>query len=134
MQTLTLYFSTAVIFLGLDAIMLKTVIRPVFETRISHLLLDDLRLGPAAVFYLFYVGALLWFVSIPALRDGTVLQALLGGALLGAMAYGTYEFTNYATLKDWAPRMVVVDLIWGTVLTGTAAAAGVWITRAVFRG
>jgi uncharacterized membrane protein len=133
MQTLTLYLSTAVIFLGLDAIMLKNVMRPLFETRIAPLLLDDLRLGPAVVFYLFYVAGVVWFVSAPALRDNAPWQALTNGALIGAMAYGTYEFTNYATLKDWAPRMVAVDLAWGTVLTGTAALLGVLITRALFR-
>jgi uncharacterized membrane protein len=47
------------------------------------------------------------------------------------MAYGTYEFTNYATLTRWDPMMVAIDLIWGAVLTGSAAASGVWITRAV---
>lgn len=133
MQTLTLYLSTAVIFLGLDAIILKNVMRPLFETRIAPLLLDDLRLGPAVVFYLFYVAGVVWFVSVPALRDNAPWQALANGALIGAMAYGTYEFTNYATLKDWAPRMVAVDLAWGTALTGTAALLGVLITRALFR-
>lgn len=132
-QTVTLYLFTAVIFLGLDALMLKNVMRPLFETRISQLLLDDLRLGPAALFYLFYVAGVVWFVSLPALRDAAPWQALFNGALIGAMAYGTYEFTNYATLKDWAPKMVAVDLIWGTLLTGSAAALGVLITQALFR-
>jgi uncharacterized membrane protein len=133
MQTLTLYLTTALIFLGLDAIMLKNVLRPVFETRIAHLLLDDLRIVPAAIFYLFYIAGVVWFVSLPALRADAPWQALTGGALLGAMAYGTYEFTNYATLRDWAPKMVAIDLVWGTVLTGTAAALGLLITRLIFR-
>ncbi|WP_370273684.1 DUF2177 family protein [Pseudooceanicola nitratireducens] len=133
MQLITLYLSTALIFLGLDAIMLKNVMRPLFETRIADLLLDDLRLAPAAVFYLFYVAGVVWFVSWPAYRDGSALGALMNGALIGAMAYGTYEFTNYATLKAWAPKMVAVDLIWGTLLTGGAAALGVLITQAIFR-
>jgi uncharacterized membrane protein len=61
-----------------------------------------------------------------------VSQAVLNGAFLGALAYGTYEFTNYATLKDWHPEMVAVDLAWGTALTAVAAAAGVAAVRAVF--
>lgn len=131
MQILVLYFTTALFFLGLDAIMLKNVMRPLFETRISSLLLDDLRLVPAAIFYLFYVGGLVWFVSIPALK-GQSFQAFTNGALLGAMAYGTYEFTNYATLRDWAPKMVIVDVAWGTLLTGSAALVGVLITNWLF--
>ncbi|MCA0922421.1 DUF2177 family protein [Pseudooceanicola nanhaiensis] len=130
MQTLSVYLVTAVLFLGLDAVMLKTVIRPVFESRLQDQLLEDLRIGPAAVFYLFYVAGVVWFVSLPALRDGAPMQALLNGAILGALAYGTYEFTNYATLKAWDLRMVALDVSWGTVLTGVSAALGVLIVRA----
>ncbi|MBY6091374.1 DUF2177 family protein [Pseudooceanicola sp. 502str34] len=130
MQTLSLYLVTAVLFLGLDAVMLKNVIRPVFEARLQDQLLEDLRIGPAAVFYLFYVAGVVWFVSLPALREGAPLQALLNGAILGALAYGTYEFTNYATLKAWDLRMVALDVSWGTVLTGASAALGVLILRA----
>jgi uncharacterized membrane protein len=50
------------------------------------------------------------------------------------VAYGTYEFTNFATLVNWSPAMVATDLIWGTVLTGFAAWAGVAITRAILPG
>ncbi len=131
MQLIILYVSSAVVFLILDAIMLTRVIKPTFATYIGPLLAEPIRIGPAAVFYLFYIGGLLYFVSLPALREGSGAQAFLGGALLGAMAYGTYEFTNYATLKDWTWQMVALDLTWGTVLTGTTAWAGVMITRAL---
>ncbi len=47
------------------------------------------------------------------------------------MAYGTYEFTSYAIMKDWHPAMVVTDLVWGTLLTGFSAWAGVAVTRAL---
>jgi uncharacterized membrane protein len=45
------------------------------------------------------------------------------------MAYGTYELTNLATLRDWTWRMTLTDLAWGTVLTAVAAAIGVAVTR-----
>ena len=57
---------------------------------------------------------------------------LLPAAVIGAMAYGTYEFTSYAIMKDWHWQMVMTDTIWGTVLTGLSAWAGVAITRALF--
>ena len=130
MQILILYVVTAVVFLGLDALMLKNVIRPVFERHLGDAL-GDLRLAPAAIFYLFYIGGLLWFVSVPALRSGVPVQALWQGALIGAMAYGTYEFTNFSTLRDWSWQMVALDLTWGTILTGLSAWIGVVATRAV---
>lgn len=131
MQLFVLYTSTALVFLILDALMLTRVIKPAFFAHIGPLLAEPIRMGPAVVFYLFYIGGLLYFASLPALRADNPLQALLVGALLGAMAYGTYEFTNYATLKDWHWQMVALDLTWGTVLTGVSAWAGVVITRAL---
>jgi uncharacterized membrane protein len=109
--------------------MLRFVIKPLFEAQLGDWLLDSPRLVPAIIFYLFYIGGLLVFVSWPALRADCPLQALFYGALLGALAYGTYEFTNLATLTRWSPVQVVVDVIWGTCLTGTAAWLGVLITK-----
>jgi len=124
-----LYISTAIVFLALDVVMLKKVMYPLFSANIGPMMLEDLRMGPAAVFYLFYVVGVVWFVSIPALNVGSIAQAFLAGAVLGALAYGTYEFTNFATLKGWTAQMVMVDVIWGAVLTGTSAAVGVAVTK-----
>lgn len=124
-----LYISTAIVFLALDIVMLKKVMYPLFSANIGPMMLEDLRMGPAAVFYLFYVVGVIWFVSIPALNVGSIAQAFFAGAVLGALAYGTYEFTNFATLKGWTAQMVMVDVIWGAVLTGTSAAVGVAVTK-----
>lgn len=124
-----LYIVTATVFLALDVVMLKKVMYPLFSSNIGPMMLEDLRMGPAAVFYLFYVVGVVWFVSIPALNVGSIAQAFFAGAVLGALAYGTYEFTNFATLKGWTAQMVTVDVIWGAVLTGTSAAVGVAVTK-----
>jgi uncharacterized membrane protein len=122
MKLMILYCSTAAILFTLDLIGLRLFIRPAFERHVSHLLVEPIRAVPAILFYLGYVAGLLWFVSVPA---------LLGGVALGLMAYGTYEFTNYATLKDWSIEQVVIDTVWGGVLTGFSAWAGVVVTRAL---
>ncbi|ARE39959.1 hypothetical protein RGUI_1818 [Rhodovulum sp. P5] len=129
MKPIILYLSTATIFLVVDAIMLKTVMRPLFERYIADWLLEEPRLGAAAAFYLAYVAGLIYLVSWPALQAGDGGRALLQGAILGAVAYGTYEFTNYATLRNWSPVQVAIDTSWGAVLTGLSAWAGVAITR-----
>jgi len=130
MTPIILYVSTAVIFLALDAVMLSRVMKPLFESHIGQHMLTDIRMVPAVLFYLAYVAGLVWLVSLPALRSGAPVQALIGGAVIGAMAYGTYEFTSYAIMRDWHPSMVATDLAWGTVLTGFSAWAGVMVTRA----
>jgi len=129
MTHVLLYIVTAIVFLALDVVMLKKVMYPLFSSNIGPMMLEDLRMGPAAVFYLFYVVGVVWFVSIPALNVGSIAQAFFAGAVLGALAYGTYEFTNFATLKGWTAQMVMVDVIWGAVLTGTSAAVGVAVTK-----
>lgn len=124
-QVLGLYLVTVAVFLGADMIGIRYLIRPVFDRHVGHLLADPLRLGPAALFYLAYVGGLLWFVSLPALKEAAPVQALIGGMVLGFLCYGTYEMTNYATLADWSLEQVVIDGLWGTMLTGVSAWAGV---------
>jgi len=96
------------------------------------MMLDEPRLGAAAVFYLFYVFGVVWFVILPALAGGhSVWWVLAHGALLGALAYGTYEFTNMATLKGWSWTMVIVDVSWGLALTAVSAAGGFLAARAL---
>jgi uncharacterized membrane protein len=73
----------------------------------------------------------LYFAGWPALRDGVPAQAALNGAILGLVAYGTYEFTSWAVMRDWHPQMVAVDLAWGTAVTGLSAWGGVVVTRMV---
>lgn len=131
MKILVLYFSTAVIFFAADAVGLRLLIKPVFERHVAHLFADPFRVVPAALFYLGYIAGVLWFVSVPALRSEDPLAALVGGVILGLLAYGTYEFTNYATLRDWSAQQVAIDTIWGGILTGFSAWAGVMIARAV---
>lgn len=129
MNILILYVVTAAVFLIADAVMLRAVMKPLFESHIGPIMLESPRFGPAGVFYLFYVAGLIWLVSLPALRGGVPGQALLNGAILGAVAYGTFEFTSYAILRDWNFRMVITDTVWGTVLTGVSAYAGVLAVR-----
>ena len=132
MTFVILFVTTSIIFLVADALMLRTVLQPVFARHLGDILYEGgFRLLPAVLFYLTYMGGMLWFASWPALRDGAPAMALLNGAILGLVAYGTYEFTNLATLKGWTWRMVATDLTWGTMLTGFSAIAGVWVARMV---
>lgn len=129
MQIATLYATTAIIFLVLDAIMLTLVMKPLFSRYIGALMIEPIRYVPAAAFYAAYVAGLLYLVSLPALKTGA--PVLIPAMVIGAMAYGTYEFTSYAILRDWHWTMVATDTIWGTVLTGLSAWGGVAITRAL---
>ena len=124
-----LYISTFAVFLILDAIMLTFVMKPLFMRHIGPLMAEPLRIAPAVLFYAGYIAGLLYLVSLPALKTGA--PVLIPAAIIGAMAYGTYEFTSYAIMRDWHWTMVMTDTLWGTVLTAVSAWAGVAITRAL---
>lgn len=127
MSVLGLYAVTAVVFLGLDAVMLSNVMLPLFQAHIGELLTPDVRLVPAVLFYAGYVAGLVWLVSLPALREGR--PVVLPAAVVGAMSYGTYELTSHAIMKGWDVSMVLTDMAWGTVLTAVSAWAGVAAVR-----
>ena len=131
MHFFLLYLVTAAVFAIADVIALNYVMKPLFEKHLGDMLQSPINLVPAMVFYAFYVAGAVWLVSMPALRDGSVLQAGVNGAILGALAYGTYEFTNMSTLKGWDWTMVATDTSWGAILTGASVAVGVWVVRAM---
>jgi uncharacterized membrane protein len=127
MQLGLLYISTFAIFLVLDALMLRFHMQPLFQRYIGHLMLENIRVLPAVGFYAAYIAGLLYLISWPALKTG--VPVLVPAAILGLMAYGTYEFTSYAIMKDWSPRMVATDVLWGGFLTAFSAWGGVAVTR-----
>jgi uncharacterized membrane protein len=132
MSYLVLFLATSVLFLVADAIMLRSVIQPIFAKHLGDQLYEGgFRLLPAALFYVVNMLGILWFASVPALTAGAPAQALMNGAILGLVTYGCYEFTSWAVMRDWHPQMVAVDLAWGTVLTAGTAWGGVVITRAI---
>lgn len=132
MSLIVLFIATSVIFLVADALMLRSVIQPVFARHLGDTLYDGgFRLLPAALFYLSYMFGVLWFSSWPALQAGAPMQALLNGAILGLFAYGTYEFTSWAVMRDWHSQIVMMDLSWGIALTALASWGGVVITQAL---
>lgn len=130
-QYLTAYIVTVLVFLGIDFVWLSKVATGFYTSQLGDLLLEKPKLGAAAGFYLFYVVGIVFFAVLPALRGGGLTMALINGALLGAIAYATYDMSNYATLKNWSLTVVVVDIAWGTILTGVSAGLGFWITRAL---
>ncbi|MEX0916555.1 MAG: DUF2177 family protein, partial [Candidatus Spechtbacterales bacterium] len=71
-----------------------------------------------------------FFVVLPGVQGNFSFgKIFLFGALLGIVAYGTYDLTNQATLKNWPAIVSVVDIVWGAVLTGIAGLVAVLVVR-----
>lgn len=125
LKSLALYAASAVIFFPLDFIWLSLMGRPFYRKELGDLMLAQPNLLVAALFYLAYIAGVVLLVSAPA--EGDVVKALLMGAVLGFVAYGTYDLTNLSTMRGFTPTVAVVDLIWGTCLSAVTAAGGVWL-------
>ncbi len=122
------YVAMLLVFLGIDAVWLKWVMKPLFGRHVPHLLAEQMQLGVAVGLYLFYVAGIAYFAVLPA---HSWSAALVKGLLLGAIAYGTYEATNMATLKGWRWSMVATDIVWGAALTAATAMVGFFVVRAL---
>ena len=112
-----------IIFSVIDTLWLGYMGDRVYRPLIGEVLADKFRLAPAIAFYALYALGLTLFAVLPALKSGDWRTALLWGALFGLFAYGTYDLTNYATLKTWGLKITLLDMTWGVVVSGTASAA-----------
>lgn len=124
MRFVVAYAVTAVVFLGLDALWLSRVALGMYRAEIGDLLLERPNLAVAGLFYLLFVVGVVVLAVLPAVETGEWLRALLYGAVLGLVAYGTYDITNLSTLRGWSGLVTVADLAWGTALTAVSATAG----------
>lgn len=128
------YAATALVFLAIDFVWLTRIAKQFYYSRLGDILLTSPRLGAAVAFYALYVIGIVIFAVAPALRDGSAATAAIYGALFGFFAYATYDMTNYATVRNWSLVVSLVDIAWGTALTGVSAYAGYWITRFILPG
>lgn len=120
---------TALFILAIDAIWLGLVARGFYSRQLGDLMLESPKLSIAALFYVMYSAAVVILASAPAARTGSIQDSLLLGAIFGFAAYGTYDITNLATLRNWPMLMSLIDIAWGTALTAAAAAVGAWLLR-----
>ena len=131
-KMLAAYGLTLVAFAAIDAVWLINMAPRLYKPEIGEVMMEKgFRLTPAMIFYAIYIGGIVYFAVWPGLTEG-VAKAALQGAVLGFICYATYDLTNYATLKVWSLKVTVLDLMWGTVLTGGTAAAGTWLTSKLF--
>jgi len=123
MPNIKIYLVTLVIFFLVDILWLTVISRNLYKKYLGYIMTPNVNWVAALVFYVLFIAGLVFFVINPALAKGDLLYAILAGGFFGLIAYGTYDLTNLATLKDWPVLITVVDLLWGTFLN--AATAGI---------
>jgi uncharacterized membrane protein len=130
MKTLLIaYVATGLIFLVIDAIWLTSMADVLYRPLLGDKLEPNFLLAPAVIFYLIYIAGIIFFAVMPALQGGGLGKAALNGAVLGFIAYSTYDLTNHATLRDWPLALTLADIPWGTFVTMASAAGGFLIAN-----
>lgn len=129
MEVLKAAAAAGVVLIVLDGLWLGVFARKWTQEQFGPLMRDSILWPPAVAFYLLYaVGVGVFVVE---LAGGDWVSALWRGALFGLVAYGTYDLTNWSTLKNWPRAFSVVDMVWGSLVTAASGAGGVLILNAL---
>jgi len=128
-RLLSAYLITGVLFVAVDLLWLGVVARAFYRRHLGHLLRADPGWWAAGVFYVVFLAGVFAFAVLPAAERSSELYALGAGALLGLVAYATYDLVNLATLEGWPTIVAVVDVAWGTAFVSAASWAGYRILR-----
>ncbi len=120
------YGVVLIVVVALDAVWLGFVAKDLYKREMGGLMADPVRIAPVLAFYLLYPLALVYLAlfSQPAGWG----EALLRSAVLGLAAYGAYDLTNMAVVRDWSVRLSLIDWAWGTVAATCAGGAAYWAT------
>jgi uncharacterized membrane protein len=124
-------FITSIFFLIIDILWLSYSVKSFYKPHLGDLLTEKPVMWAAILFYLIYVIGLAIVVLQPAINKDSVKHAFLMGAVFGIVAYGTYNFTNMATIKNWSPYVVFVDTFWGGILTATSSSLGIYLAKKI---
>ncbi len=118
------YLATAAVMVALDMVWLGAIARTMYQQSIGHLMAEHPNWPVAVVFYAIYAAGLMVFAVSPQAGEAAWGRTVVMGALFGFFAYATYDLTNLATLANWPLRLTLIDMTWGSFVSGLSAGAG----------
>ncbi|MEA5026734.1 MAG: DUF2177 family protein [Erysipelotrichaceae bacterium] len=127
------YFLSLGVFLLIDMVWLLFISKNLYSRYLGYLMTSKVNFGAAFLFYLLFVVGLMVFVIQPALVSNNPNSALLFGLLFGLVTYATYDLTNLATVKDWPLLITVIDLAWGSFVSGSTAWISYQLIKLLFK-
>jgi uncharacterized membrane protein len=133
MTYIVAYIAVLLVFGIVDATWLSTMGPLLYRPALGDILTTNLRIAPAIVFYAMYPVGVVAFAVLPALRGQLPMIAVTQALLFGAIAYATYDLTNYATLRNWNLQITVLDIVYGALASSVAATAAYFVVRATVR-
>jgi uncharacterized membrane protein len=124
-----MYLITVPIFFIIDLTWLGVIAKDVYKKYMGHLMREAPNWPVAVLFYLLFIIGLIIFVINPAIQKDSWTHALVYGAMFGFFTYMTFDLTSLAVLKDWPWKIVIIDIIWGIVLSSSVSVAAYFISR-----
>ena len=131
-QFFKLYGIAFILFLVIDLIWLGLIAKNLYQNQIGTLLKTNTNWTAAIIFYLLFIGGLVFFAIQPSITSATLWKAMLYGALFGFMTYATYDLTNLATLEGWSIQITIIDLIWGSFLGASVSSLTYALYHTIF--
>ena len=123
------YLGAGLTFAAIDFVWLTTMTNRLYKPVIGPIMADKPDMKAAVAFYLISIAGTVFLAITPALKEGNWTRAAINGAVLGFVAYATYDLTNQATMAVWQTKLTIIDLIWGTTLTMLSATGGYFAAR-----
>lgn len=118
MKTILSFFAGVITFSLLDYIWLAHIAKKFYLDRLASLV--NIKDGSLVVNYfgavMFYITAIVSVYLFVVKTSVSSIQALYMGAVFGFLMYGFYDFTNYATLRNWSLQLSIIDMLWGAFL------------------
>ena len=110
-----LYLITLFYFLIIDTIGIQSFVVNLYNKNLPSNLKINLDLTSAIIFYLIFVFGLVYFVISP-LKNMNLKNAILPSMIYGFITYSTYALTVKAVFNVFNWKIVISDIIWGTIL------------------
>ncbi len=127
-----MYLVTVPIFFLIDLVWLGVIAKDIYQKYMGHLMRPTPNWTASIVFYLLFIVGLVIFVINPAIQKNSLNYALLYGAMFGFFTYMTFDLTSLAVLKDWPWQIVIIDIIWGVVLSTSVSAISYFLINKFF--
>jgi len=130
-KAVLLYLMTVPVFFVIDMVWLGAVAKGFYRRHLGDFLAAKFNWPAAMIFYLLFIVGILVFAVLPGLEKQSLIHCVVMGVLFGFFTYATYDLTNLATLQDWPLVIVVVDIVWGMVLSGSVATISFLLARRI---
>lgn len=102
------FIISIIVFFVIDIIWLGLIANNLYKAEMGHLLSAKVNWVAAILLYIIFVVVLSVLVIIPGIEKESLRTVIIMGALFGLASYATYDLTNYATLKGFPLKIVLI--------------------------